>query len=422
MVDRSMENLEEQLRHDRRLGRTRRRKRRMKKLLPLIGILTAAAGIGIVIWSSTHRDAPETEAPAPDSVTAVISFVGDINLNQDMIRAFQIGSDYDFSPLFRRITPRLASTDLTVGNLEGNITEAADVSDHNYPAALLRDLYAAGFDILQTANSYSIQNGISGLTATKQAIQNAGMDALGTWVSPQDREENGVLIRDVNGIRFAFLAFTKGVNNLRLPDGADYCVNLLYRDYDTNYTELDRSAMIAAAEQARAYSPDVIIAMVHWGSEYDHSIAKSQKEAAKLLFENGVNVIIGSHSHYVSTMQLESPEITPFGGNFIAYSLGDFVSAADTSSARNGCVLRLSFLKDGSEVSIQEVQYAPTYSAEPSDSLQTRSYEIMDTLDSIRFYQKEYYDRVSDRLYEQLVASVEKIKELTKLPDSLADR
>ena len=135
MVDRSMENLEEQLRHDRRLGRTRRRKRRMKKLLPLIGILTAAAVIGIVIWSSTHRDAPETEAPAPDSVTAVISFVGDINLNQDMIRAFQIGSDYDFSPLFRRITPRLASTDLTVGNLEGNITEAADVSDHNYPAA-----------------------------------------------------------------------------------------------------------------------------------------------------------------------------------------------------------------------------------------------------------------------------------------------
>ena len=68
------------------------------------------------------------------------------------------------------------------------------------------------------------------------------------------------------------------------------------------------------------------------------------------------------------------------------------------------------------------MQYAPTYSAEPSDSLQTRSYEIMDTLDSIRFYQKEYYDRVSDRLYEQLVASVEKIKELTKLPDSLADR
>ena len=36
--------------------------------------------------------------------------------------------------------------------------------------------------------------------------------------------------------------------------------------------------------------------------------------------------------------------------------------------------------------------------------------------------QKEYYDRVSDRLYEQLVASVEKIKELTELPDSLADR
>lgn len=422
MEDHSLENLEEQLRHDRRLGKARRRKRRMKKLLPICVVLAAAAVLCFVVWRHARGETPETESLAPNNATAVINFVGDINLDQNMMDAFLGGSDYDFSPLFRRITARLASADLTVGNLEGNVTEAADVSDHNYPPALLRDLYAAGFDILQTANSYSIQNGISGLTATKQAIENAGMDALGTWISPQDREENGVLIREVNGIRFAFLAFTKGMNNLRLPDGADYCVNLLYRDYDTNYTELDRVAITAAVEQAKACSPDVVIAMVHWGSEYDRNIAQSQKDAAKLLFESGVNLIVGSHSHYVGPMALESREITPFGGNFIAYSLGDFVSAADTSSARNGCVLRVSFLKDGADVSIQEVQYAPTYSAAPSDTLNIQSYEIMDTLDTISFYQKEYYDRVSDKLYEQLVASVEELKELTKLPDSLAEK
>jgi len=87
---------------------------------------------------------------------------------------------------------------------------------------------------IKPAIDEAIQNGISGLSATKEAVQAAGIGAVGTWTSPQDREENPVLIREVNGLRIAFLAFTKGMNNMRLPDGAEYCVDLLYSDYDSN--------------------------------------------------------------------------------------------------------------------------------------------------------------------------------------------
>ena len=423
MADQSYTSLEEQFRQDRMLGRAKRRRRCLKVILPSVLILCILFGVRFLLREPPQEASPveESALPAPGTASATISFVGDINLDRSMMDAFLVGTDYDFSPLFRRITTRLSAADLTVGNFEGFLSEADKTADHAYPPALLQALYGAGFDILQTANSYSIQNGIGGLNATKQGILAAGFDALGTWTSAEDRAENGVLIREVNGIRFAFLAFTKGLNNLRLPQGAEYCVNLLYKDYDTNYTELDKASIQAAVEQARSCSPDVIIAMVHWGSEYEQTVAKSQKDAAKLLFESGVHVIIGSHSHFVGPMELTDRELSPgSGGNFIAYSLGDFISVADNSAAHSGCVLSLDFRKNGNDVTIHQVQYTPTYSASPSEELGIKGYELLDTPDAIRFYEDGYYDRVSEKLYGLLVSEVQKMQEQTGLGASQA--
>ena len=415
MADYHINDMEEQLRQDRRLGKARRRKRRLRKLLPILILLVLVAGIFLLFRIGKQEEETEPSPTyAPGSSVVTLNFVGDISLDEAMLRSFQTGGGYDFTPLLRRIIPRLAAADLTVGNLEGNVT-AQGGGAGVYPQALLRDLYAAGFDVLQTANSYSIQNGIAGLTETKEAIQAAGMDALGTWVSAEDRAENGVLIREVNGMRIAFLAFTKGMNNLRLPEGTDYCVNLLYTDYDTNYSKIARTAISEAVLEAKLMEPDLIVAMVHWGSEYDKDVADSQKEIAKLLFENGVNLIVGSHSHYVSKMELKDRNITPYGGSFIAYSLGDFISTADTTTARNGCVLSVTVCKDEDGTRITELHYAPTYSAAPNSDLGTRDYEVLDTQDAISFYKNGYYDRVSDALYEKLVSAVEKMKEQTEL-------
>ncbi len=416
MPDYHINDMEEQIRQDRRLGKARRRKRRLKKLLPILALLTVAAGVFLAVRLSRPKEEPAPSSTyAPGSSVATLNFVGDISLDEAMLRSFQNGNEFDFSPLFRRIVPKLAAADLTVGNLEGSVSSPASVGNGSYPPALLRDLYAAGFDVLQTANSYSIQNGLTGLADTKNAIQAAGMDALGTWVSREDRQENGVLIREVNGLRIAFLAFTKGMNSLRLPDGTDYCVNLLYTDYDTNYSKIARTAIADAVTEAKLKEPDLIVAMVHWGSEYDKTVADSQKEIAKLLFENGVHLIVGSHSHYVSAMELNSRSVTPYGGNFVAYSLGDFVSTADTSSSRNGCVLSVTVCKDADGTRITELRYSPTYSAAPDEALGTRDYEVLDSLDAISFYKNGYYDKVSDALYEKLVSAVEKMKEQTGL-------
>lgn len=412
-------NLEEQLREDRRIGNARRRKQRFHRMVPVL-ILLLLTAVGIYLLrpdEDTQETKPVTETVPPGSCVATLSFVGDISLDVAAMDSFRTENGYDFTNLFRKIVPRLAMADLTVGNLEGSVT--GEISDHCYPPELLQALYNAGFDILQTANSYTIQNGITGLRSTKQAIQAAGMDALGTWISEDDRKENSVLIRDVNGIRIAFLSFTKGMNNLRLPVGAEFSVNLLYTDYDTNYSKIDNSAILNAVEEARMQNPDLIVAMLHWGSEFDRQVAESQEEIAELLFDNGVNLIIGSHSHYVGSIILKDKKGINYGKKLIAYSLGDFVSTADNSEARNGCILSVTVVKDRGNTTISNLSYIPTYSAAPSSELETKDYEVLDTLGAISFYKQGYYDRVSDTLYDQLLSAIEDLKEQTELPDNI---
>ena len=406
-------NLEEQLREDRRLAATHRRRKRMKWLIPLSCFLMATVAVLVVMIRSFRENRAEpTETEPPAEASAVLAFVGDISMDEAAVNAFRTPDGYDFSACFRRVMPQLLAADLTLGNLEGNISDTP--SDHTYPPALLDTLYASGFDVLQTANSYSIQNGITGLIQTKQAIESAGMDALGTYGNEEEWEESGgVLVREVNGIRFAFIGFTKGVNSLRLPDGAGSCVNLLYTDYDTNFSVIARSDILAVLERARALEPDVIVALLHWGSEYSEEITSSQKEIASLLFSNGVSLIVGSHSHYVGPMESGRGSIFGSASTFIAYGLGDFLSAADTTAARNGCILSVRFDKKGDDIRLTTVNYTPTFSAAPDEDLGTTSYEVVDSLDAISFYESGYYDRVPSALYEKLKTYVERMKEQT---------
>ncbi|MBQ9373605.1 MAG: CapA family protein, partial [Oscillospiraceae bacterium] len=295
-------SLEEQLRQDQRREAARRRRKRLPWMIPL-ALLAVLLGVGLYLLISnqnpkTPRTA-ETEAPANSPVT--IAFVGDIAMTKAAQEAFQTPAGYDFSPCFRWVTAELRAADLAVGNLEGNISD--EISDYNYPPALLTALYDAGFDVLQTANSFSVVNGVSGLARTKAAISSAGLRSVGTSATKEEADQTGgVLVQDVNGIRFAFLAFTKGMeNNLRVPEEALWSVNLLYSD--ELYKEIARDAILNAVKRARAENPDVIVALVHWGSEYDEELSDSQTKIAELLLENGVSLVVGSHSHYVGPVK-----------------------------------------------------------------------------------------------------------------------
>ena len=413
------DSLEDELREEERLASAMRRRRRRRWLIPLLLVLLAVCVLFFVLYLISDPPQPEEipETTKSNEETVTILACGDVTLTPQMVGRARTKNGYDFTEFFKPITRAVASADLALVTVEGNFCgEPYNAGKFNYPDSLLSALSECGFDIVQTANSYSIENGLTGLTSTKQAIEACGMDSLGTFSSREERQETkGILVKEVNGIRIAWIGLTKGTNGLRLPDGAEYSVNLLFTDYGTNYTKIDKEGILELIGAAKSANPDLIICSVHWGSEYSSEVSEVQKKIAVLMLENGVDVIVGSHSHRVSLIERnDMPSLErPNQKGLLAYSLGDLLSASDRKDARYGCMLKITATKEDGVVKLTDVRYLPTYSASPSEELSVNRYQVFDVLDAVSLYESSHYNRVSKALYEQMVQVLEEIKTQT---------
>lgn len=308
----------------------------------------------------------ETPVEEEHGRTITLAAVGDIMCYDEQMQDAMTGSGYDFHPVFAEVTETLTAADLTVGNLELNFADGNPYKgkpDFNAPPELATALAAAGFDVLATANTYSIQYGINGLYSTLLHVQQAGMDPVGTFYTESDRKLNGsAVIRDVGGVRVAFLAYTKGVNNMYLPDGYEYCVNLLYEDYYYQYTGFRKAAILSDIQTVKDLDVDIIVCMLHWGSEYETEISESQEEIADTLLEAGVDVILGSHSHVVGEVELR--EVSGSDGEtrqgLVAWSLGNFYSFMSREGTMESLILQIGLrVEEDGTVSFESVDYVP---------------------------------------------------------------
>ena len=51
---------------------------------------------------------------------------------------------------------------------------------------------------------------------------------------------------------------------MTLPLNSEYCVDLLYTDYNSDYSIVDTTGIMNRLDAAKAESPDIIVAMLHW--------------------------------------------------------------------------------------------------------------------------------------------------------------
>lgn len=412
MADQTYER-DEELLEARRLRRMELKRKRMIRNRVILGaaalallllIILIARGCGkkeeeikepqvpAVVPTVTTPD-PADEKP-PASTKATLSAVGDIMVYASQVQdAKKDDGSYDFLPSLASVSTLLTASDVTVGNFEANFAGEPYDGFPNFsaPPSLADTLASLGFDVLQTANTYSIQGGMTGLSSTINAIRGAGMDSLGTYLSAEDKEEHQVIIREANGIKIAFIAFTKSVNNMTVPTGSEYAVDLLCTDYDTTYTKLNSSAITAAVTAAKAKKPDVIVAMLHWGSEFESGVSELQKQTTDLLINSGVDVILGSHPHIVGKMELRDAKVDGKDKKvFIAYSLGNFLvgnergQATQAPSSFESVILNLEFTKEGNDTTITGYNYVPLFIMDNGESAINRYQvrNVYDVLDS----------------------------------------
>ncbi len=389
--------------------------KRMRRMLILAAVVLGLCGAGLLYLignaepgeaSDTAVNAPvQTEAPteAPkatipalqDPITTIhIKAAGDLNVTDSVINAGVAISGFDYSGAFKDVAAILADADLTVMNFEGNACgEPYGSATTSAPQQLLRDLRACGVDLLQMANSCAVNNGLNGLNATLQAIRNAGIEPLGAYSSNAEfNQSKGYTITDVRGVRVAFVAFTKGLGGRGLPEGNENLVNLLYTDYATTYKEVDKARIEKILKNVETEDPDITIALVHWGSEYNEDISSTQQSIASLMKKRGVDVILGTHPHTLQPIVYDE-----LAGTLVAYSLGDFFGDAERGATNYSIILDLEITKDAAAgtTKVTDYSFTPIYTVKESECVD-RDRRVVRIEKAIEAHGGNFLDKITD--------------------------
>lgn len=356
----------------------------------------------------TQATEPATRAQKSTKTTIHIKAAGDLNVTNTVINAGVAVGGYNYTRAFMDVASTLSDADLTVLNLEGNICGEPYGSDTtSAPRELLDGLRNAGVDLIQMANSCTINNGLIGLTSTLQTIRAAGLEPVGAFASESEfQQSKGYTITEAQGVKVAFVAFTKGLGGRGLPAGNDNLVNILYEDYASTYDKIDRTRITSVLKAVEAEKPDITIALLHWGSEYNDDISDTQKGIVNLMKKQGVDVIIGTHPHTVQAIEYDE-----LAGTLVAYSLGDFFGDASRGGTNYSIILDLEITKDSSTgtTKVTNYSYTPIYTVSEAESAD--GYRRVVRIDkTVEAWEENYLDKVSQSAKESMVYALDRIE------------
>ena len=279
-------------------------------------------------------------AIAQDSINQVsFLFIGDIMQHDRQIVAAYDSSKktYDYDHYYEYVTPIIKSADIAIANLEVTLAGRPykGYPQFSAPEELAIATKKSGIDYLMTANNHSNDRSKQGVERTIDVLDSLKIPHFGTYKTKEARDTTYPLLVEKNGIRVALLNYTYGTNGLKTIE--PNIVNMI-----------DKELMLADIKKAKTMQVDKIIACMHWGKEYLTHPDDYQKKYAKFLMQNGVDIIIGGHPHYIQPIEYYA------AGNYdtvknerlIIYSLGNFVSGQRAERNDGGSMLKFTLTKD----------------------------------------------------------------------------
>ncbi len=283
-----------------------------------------------------------------DEPTFRLGFVGDIVPGRNVGIKMQQYNDY--SHPFHRVADILASYDLTVANLEGNLSDNIPVpSDPNTfsfiaPTAMLDGFKMAGIDVVSLANNHSVWNdsgwGTDALLDTLDACEAQGVATIGAG-------------RDLEGARFAYTT-TLGDKSVALIGIDGVTANVEPRDFAATVNEAykggDRySGATDDTPGTNPYDPDIflpdiaalaadydiVIPYIHFGIEYVEIPPHWGVQGCRDAIDAGATLVVTNHPHVIQGMEF-------YNGAPIVYSVGNFIFDQMFSiQTREGLILEL---------------------------------------------------------------------------------
>jgi poly-gamma-glutamate capsule biosynthesis protein CapA/YwtB (metallophosphatase superfamily) len=255
----------------------------------------------VPFWQSTAGFAAEPNSPI------TIAFTGDILLDKSVgTRIERYGVDYPF----QKTADLLRKADLTVGNLETSVSTRGKPEQKEYTYRskphTLKGLANAGFDVVNLANNHTLDYGMDALFDTMDHLRQNHIGFTGA--GRNEAEAFSPYVTTVKGKRVAILGLSHVLPNHKWFAGKSK-PGLAHA-----YSAEPMMSYVKKAVQQSDYT----VAVLHWNLEYKDVPEPYARKLAKQLIDNGVDAVVGSHSH--SLMGIEYYKNAP-----IFYSLGNFV-------------------------------------------------------------------------------------------------
>ncbi len=210
--------------------------------------------------------------------------------------------------------------DVRVLNLETSITRSDDVatdkgvhyrmSQENLPC-----LTVARPDACALANNHLLDFGRRGLADTRDALAAAGIPAVGAGRDADEARRPAIV--SVPG-RGRVTVSSLGASSSGIPETWAATANRaginLVPDLTANTAD-----DVAARMRAGREVGDVLIASIHWGSNWGYRMQADHIEFAHRLIEGGVDIVHGHSSHHVRPVEV-------YRGKLILYGCGDLIN------------------------------------------------------------------------------------------------
>ena len=322
-------------------------------------------GIPLVNSSATTvsqtADSKEKNTATEQETSARIMANGDL-LYHDIIyiSAKKADGTYDFHENFEYVKPWLKQADLVIGDFEGTVNKDHYLAGYplfNAPGEVMDAIKDAGYQVLDLAHNHILDSQIEGVVSTADAIEKAGMIPVGVYTH-ESRSEAPLVIKEVNGIKVAILAYSYGFNGIEQ--------SISQENYNRYLSDLDEDKMKAEIERAEKEA-DITIIMPQMGVEYQIEPTEEQKKLYHKMIDWGADIIFGGHPHVVEPAETVEKEGDK---KLIIYSMGNFISnqrietMQDVENAKwteRGVLMDVTIKKKAGKTTIETAQAHPSW-------------------------------------------------------------
>ena len=347
----------------------------------------------------TEESGDETDTDENGADTSTVSFlcVGDDLIHQRLIDSgYKDDGSRNYDHVYEHIKSEVQAADLAYCNQEtifiNDESQYSGYPTFGTPTEVADAIYDAGFDIISQASNHAFDKGEEGVMDSIGYWREHHPDMVVTGIHDSQEDADAVKTLEKNGIRFAFLNYTYGLNGLELPEEKPYLIDLL-----------DEDKIASDVKKAKEVS-DVVVVFLHCGTEYVYEPSDTTYYWVKVLLDNDVDICIASHPHVLEPCGMLTSES---GHKMVCfYSIGNMVSTQDERPRLLGGMGRMNIKKitenGESRIEITDISMEPMYTMVQDETKSYGVYMLKDYTDDM-LKDHDLYDAEDEPLTQQWI-------------------